>query len=118
MYIAFWNVEQSLASDYRPSKMKMRHNANIFQLELNENANRVLSGGADEQLIVHDTSNGDLITSCFLDSAIYALSMNPFNSSVCSVGCEGRICLLYIFHIFVFNYKSISFRWSNCFVRS
>lgn len=58
-------------------------------MELNHDSTRIFSGGTDEQLIIHDTSNGDLITSRFLDcSAISDISINPQNNNVVAIGSE------------------------------
>lgn len=68
--------------------MKLKHRGNIFCLALNQDSSRVFSGGTDEQLIIHDTERGDLVTSRFLDSAICDISMNPSNNNILAIGCE------------------------------
>ena len=91
----FSNVEQSLMKSYKPKNMRMEHNGNIFSIELNRDSTKVFTGGTDEQLIIHDTITGDLITSRLLDSAILNISMNPFDDNVIAISCEDGRILIY-----------------------
>lgn len=74
--------------------MKMKHQGNIFSVNLNHDSSKCFSGGNDFQFIIHDTSNGQLVTSRLLEAGICDISIDPFNTNIASIGCEdGNIAL-------------------------
>lgn len=52
--VLVWRIEEAIAGASEPQVMKNQHYSNIFCLRFNNDNSRVLSGGNDDAVIVHD----------------------------------------------------------------
>ena len=59
--ILLWRVDEALARiDVKPRVMVAEHHSNIFCLAFDNGDKTILSGGNDEQVIVHDVETGKI----------------------------------------------------------
>lgn len=89
-----WNVEKSMADQDVPRVMDKQHQSNIFCLGFNSDNSKIISGGNDDTVIVHDTQTGDLCDVFLHEKPVYGLSIDPMNDQIFSTaGEDGRILI-------------------------
>ena len=52
--VLLWNIEKSIANKEAPIAMEKQHNSNIFCLALNNDNKKIISGGNDCLVVVHN----------------------------------------------------------------
>ena len=90
-----WNraVDESVVGAH--TVMSTLHNSNIFCLSWTPDARRVLSGGHDEHVIVHDVETKAALDVFLHDTSVYGVSANPENPHVFSTACSNGKIYLY-----------------------
>lgn len=58
--VLLWKLEESMAGISEPRSMKNHHYSNIFCLAFNNDSTKILSGGNDDAVIVHDVKTYSL----------------------------------------------------------
>lgn len=86
----------SLLRHEKPSHVRMKgeHQSNIFALAFDASNRHVLSGGNDEQVIVHDVATREALDVLLFSDSIYCIAPHPVQESLFGTACEdGSACL-------------------------
>merc|ERR550532_1921788 len=93
--ILVWKTEEALNELPVKYTMKGQHHSNIFCLAFDNHNTKVLSGGNDEQVILHDIETGASEDVFLHEDAVYGLAVDPLNSSVFASACDDGRILIY-----------------------
>jgi len=94
-----WRLSEALDDNHSSSSsysvMKAKHMSNIFCLAFDCDNGKVISGGNDEQVIVHDLGTGDPSDVLPHEDAVYGVSPSPDEPSVLATACQDGAVRLY-----------------------
>jgi len=100
--ILLWRVDEAMGRRQgsgtqcvKPTFMVAEHHSNIFCIAFDNSDRTILSGGNDEQVIVHDVVTGDTKDVFLHEDAIYCLSVDPTNDNLFASACDDGTCQLY-----------------------
>ncbi|ELU11233.1 hypothetical protein CAPTEDRAFT_181641 [Capitella teleta] len=92
--VLLWHTEGAISQHGTAIEMDHEHNSNIFALAFNGDNTRVISGGNDEIVLVHNIERREAEEIYNLEDAVYGLSTDPINSKIFATACaDGRVLI-------------------------
>lgn len=93
--ILIWNVEKTIdCIPSLPIEMEGKHESNIFCLGFDCRAKKILSGGNDERILIHDLATTKFVNQYLQEEPVFGISCHPENSDIFTTACsDGQVMM-------------------------